>query len=392
MPMIRVCILLFLVGFMASSCVKRYYLEEHSEIIQRIVVDAVITDQDTLQKITLSKTASPERPSYVPLSGCSVTVTDIQDNRFTFEELEENPGVYEGVIPAIRLQPGNQFKLNFITSNGKEYESEYEKLTACPPIDSVYYEVDSIPTADPDIQIDGLRFYLDLDATGEYGRYYRWQLEETWEYHSTWPVTIYYAGRIYIIPPDYSYFYCYKTMQVKDFFILSTSNLVSNRYKRFRLHFVDNLTQKLMHKYSLLVKQYSITEKAYAFWNDLSRNNQESGGLFEGQPVIVRGNVINRNDPDEIVLGYFGVSAAKTKRIILSDITELSFENVPFCDPRKFEERLQRFTPDYWPVYLLYYNSPITGKRTLGIADPECFDCRLLGGKTEKPDYWDEHE
>jgi hypothetical protein len=390
--MTKVTMVIILTGVLVSSCIERYYLEEHSSLIRRIVVDAVINDQDTLQKIILSKTASPERPSYVPLSGCSVSVTDIQNNLFTFQELEDDPGIYAGVIPANRLQPGNRFKMNFTTADGEEYESAYDELTACPPIDSVYYEYDSIPTADPDIQTDGIRFYLDFEPSGEYGRYYRWQLEETWEYHSTWPITMYYAGRIYIVTPDYSYFYCYKTMQVKEFYILSTSDLVSNRYDRFRLHFVDNLTQKLMHKYSLLIKQYSMTEEAYAFWLDLSRNNQESGGLFDSQPVRVRGNVINVNDPDEIVLGYFGVSSVKSKRIVFSDVPELSFEKVPFCDPRKFEERLQRFGPALWPVYLLYYNDPNTGKRTLGIADPECFDCRLLGGTTEKPDYWDDYE
>jgi hypothetical protein len=389
MPMIKVYMVAILTGGLLSSCIERYYLEEHSGLISRIVVDAVITDQDTLQRITLSKTASPEHPSYIPLSGCSVAVIDGEDNRFIFNELEDEPGVYQGGIPAGRLQPGNQFKLRFMTSSGAEYESSYEELTACPPVDSVYYEVDTIPTGDPDIYIYGLQFYLDFEASEEYGRYYRWQIEETWEYHSTWPISVYWAGRLYIITPDYSYFYCYRTMPVKEFFILSTSGLVSNRYEKYRLHFVDNLTQKLMHKYSLLIRQYSVSEKAYAFWNDLSRNNQESGGLFDSQPVLVKGNIVNLNDPDDIVLGYFGVSGVNTKRIILSDITELSFENVPFCDPRKFEGKFRALMPEEWPVYLLFYNSPITGERILGIANPECFDCRLLGGTTKKPDYWD---
>jgi hypothetical protein len=51
---------------------------------------------------------------------------------------------------------------------------------------------------------------------------------------------------------------------------------------------------------------------------------------------------------------------------------------------------LGTYGPEDWPVYLITYWDPIERDNVLGIANPECFDCTLLGGTTEKPLYWDE--
>lgn len=385
----KICILNILLAYMTVSCVERYYITEQAELNSKIVVDALITDQDTVQMINLSMTSSLELPDVTPLTDCQVSVTDINDQEFIFNESVELPGCYQCIIDASALYTGNRFRLHFTTPTGAEYISEYEELMPCPPVDSVHYEIMSVPTPDPEIDIDGLQFYIDFKAPEDYGRYYRWQIDETWEYHSTWPITKYWAGRMYNTI-DYSLYICYKTIPVDDIFTLSTKGLVENSYKKYKLHFVNDHTQRLMYKYSLLIKQYSLSETAFYYWEALNKNNQESGGLFDSQPAMAKGNISNIRNPGEIVLGYFGVSSVKTKRIILSDIRGLRFKKVPYCKARKLEEGLNTFPPDEWPVYLVIIWDPRTESGVLSVADDDCFDCRLHGGTTVKPIYWDE--
>jgi hypothetical protein len=389
MHMNRILIIIILPGYMIASCVERYYPDIESDSSSRIIVEALINDQDSIQQVKLSKTASLENPGILPLTGCLVTVNDIGNNEFRFQELSGQPGVYKGIIDESALQTGNKFRLHFSTPAGKEYESGYEELLPCPPVDSVYYEIESVLTTDPDVDLDGAQFYVDFKAPENYGRYYRWQIDETWEYHSTWKIRMYYAGEIYHVFMD-SLFCCYKTQPVDDIFILSTNGLVENSYRKYRLHFVDDHTQKLMHKYSLLIKQYSISEKAYYYWSGLNKNNQESGGLFDRQPELVKSNVINSGNSGEVVLGYFSVSSVKTKRIIISDIRGLSFRDVPWCEAGPLPEYFLRYScPEEWPIYLVMLWDPLKEEGVLGTAPQECFDCRLLGGITKKPDYWD---
>ena len=390
MRTIKAGVIPILFGCLCLSCIEPYDLEEHSNITSRIVVEAWINDLDTLQEVVLSKTSSPEKPSKIPLTGCSVIVNDLNDNEFIFNELAESPGTYQGKIDSSCMKVGNRFRLNFTLPTNEQYVSTYEELIACPPVDSVYYEITTLPTIDPDLNLDGLQLYMDFKASENFGKYYRLQIDETWEYHASWPISLYYAGRVYSIADDYSLFYCYRTMPVDQIFILTTDGFAENRYKGYQLHFVDNLTQKLMHKYSLLIKQYSISKDAYYFWMNLRKNNQESGGLFDSQPAMVKGNIINIKNPDEIVLGYFGVSSVKTKRIILSGIEGLSFDNDPYCTPTPVILGMVNWPPEEWPVYLVIFLDPATGTNQISVANKECFDCTLLGGTTEKPLYWDE--
>ena len=290
-------------------------------------------------------------------------------------------------MTAASLKEGFSFRVSVITPDGKQYYSQYEKLTPCPPVGNIHYDIQSHETSDPDVTEDGVQFYVDFNGQGDYGNYYRWVVEETYEYHSTWPITRYTdnTGTHKLYKADYSFFTCYKTDDIQDIFILSTKGLDKNRYQNYPLNFVNDHTQRLMYKYSLLVKQYSISESAYNFWKKLRENNKESSGLFAKQPSQVNGNIYNPNDTTEVVLGYFGVSSVTTRRIMVPAVG-LKFNDVTFCHVTKPPPGpLPEERPLYWALGV-----DGDGMTFWGYADQECFICTLLGGTTEKPSYWDE--
>ena len=140
-----------------------------------------------------------------------------------------------------------------------------------------------------------------------------------------------------------------------------------------------------MYKYSLLVNQYSLTERAYNYWENLRKNNQETVDLFGKQPANVKGNLYNVKDTTDVPLGYFGVSSVRSKRIMVNPVDGLSFDRFLRCKADIIDgplpgERPLYYVPDY----------DFEGKIYTGLGAPECIFCTMLGGTTVKPPYWDQ--
>lgn len=374
---------------MHYSCIEPYIPESQKDFVPRVIVDGLITNESENQVIKLSYTSSIDSLKFDPLSGCFVEVLDDLGNSYFFEE--SYPGIYNGKITIENLIPGTAFQLHFILNNGEEYESDLETLTNSPPINSIHYLLQTKATTDPEISYQGMQFYYNFKATDEYDRYYRLVVEETWEYHAAYPISIFYSGGYQTISPDSSLYFCYKTQRINDIFLISTDGFEKNEYENFQLHFVDNQTQRLRYKYSLLLKLYSLSRNASNFWVNLKKNSQESGGLYETQPALVIGNIHHVNYPDEMVLGYFGVSSVQEKRIFFTKPDDFTFAQDFYCIASKpnIEDGWPSQTdPTEWPIYFLYVFDMETEGTILGIAPVECFDCTKSGGTTTKPDFW----
>jgi len=351
-----------------------------------IVVDANITDENEEQTITLSRSTYLNSDALIPVNDAKVRVVDRQNNTFEFVESANNDGKYKGRINSEFLVVGNAFKLSFVTHEGHEYQSDFEEMLPCPEVDSVYYAFfDAYYEEDNSEPKNGAHFYIDLKADNEFGNFYRWQVEETYEYRSAWPIITYWEGEWVTKAPDYSLFYCYKTEMVPSIFIATTSHLTNNEYLRKPLHFVSNESQRLYYRYSILVKQMSVSERAYVFWNGLKSNNQTAGGLFDSQPVDVESNVSCLSNSNQIVLGYFGVSSVKSKRQNFADFPGLVY-NAGLCNAYKVDKSvIEAYTFSFWPVYI----APAPeGEEGFWSAPKACFNCTLNGGTTELPEFW----
>lgn len=390
MRIIKSIIVIILINVVSVSCVEPFYLNKEDEFSPKMVIEGTFTNEDGPQEIVISKSSSPESPALYPVSGCTVAIEDDRGHTFLLPE-STDPGHYRGVVNGSYIIIGAKYRLVVKTSTGVQYESSFEEMMPCPPVNSVYYEREAKPTSNPAVNTDGLQFYGDFQGDDTYGRYYRWKLEETFEYHSTWPVTQYLDeyDTLRIVSDDYSNFICYKTENIGDIFTLSTKDFSRNTYTKYPFHYVNNQTQRLINHYSLLVKQYSLSEQAYGFWENLRKNNQESEDLFGKQPANVKSNIYNKNDPSEVVLGYFGVSAVSSKRIHVSRVPGMLFNQVEFCVARKSSS-----DPDSMPKSRPLYFAPLAddegGNITWVWAETTCFICTTLGGTTEKPSYWNE--
>ena len=371
---------------MLTSCITTYEPHIENKNINKFVVSGQVTDNSDYQTVSVS-TASPiGKPQYIPVSGCYLRIFDDSGNEFELKE--SDPGIYRVKIDKSYLNPGNSFKVKILTTDGIDIESDFDKMSECPEIDSVYYIRKEIQSTVKGQITKGLQFYVDLNAGNINSHYFRWEAIETWEHHAPYPREWYYDGTIHhISPPDYSRIVCWSTELVKNIYTLSTEGLVANRYTMLPLQYVDNHTARLMYGYSLLINQFALSEAAYSYWDQLRLNSSEQGGLYEKQPLSIEGNLHNYTNPDQVVLGFFGSSSVKSRRIFISNVNDVPFDFSDYCSPDTLRVGgLHSIDPSEYPAFLVGNKV-----RYLPIQLSQyCVDCMALGGTTIKPDFWPE--
>ncbi|MBN1199196.1 MAG: DUF4249 domain-containing protein [Bacteroidales bacterium] len=366
------------------ACIKPYDPIIDSNAENKYVVSGRVTNSEGWQEVEVSLSSPIQSPESIPVSGCMVEILD--DRGHNFPLVESFPGHYDVWMSQEYLAAGIAYKVRVLTREGEELVSEYDTMSTSPPVDSVYYHLEDIPTPNPSVTTRVMQFYVDLNAVGDYSHYYKWDIVETWEYEAAHPLEYYYDGTHHeVVPPDFTNKVCWITRLVPNVFTVSTMSLSQNVYNQYPLQAIDGHTSsRLGIMYSILVRQLALSKGAYTYWEQLRINSNEQGGLYEKQPFAIKGNLLNTSNPDKDVLGYFYAAAESSKRYFYHDVEGIDLSFSDQC----FESSLGRFGfreyfPREYPIYY-YYNE--TGM--LRILNCYCIDCRLQGGTTVKPDFW----
>ena len=112
-----------------------------------------------------------------------------------------------------------------------------------------------------------------------------------------------------------------------------------------------------MYGYSLLINQFALSEAAFSYWDQLRINSVNQGGLYEKQPLSIKGNLHNNTNPDQEVLGFFSASSVKSKRIFVKAVKNFEFDFSTYCapDPLGFVG-LKAIEPSEYPAFLMEIN------------------------------------
>ena len=385
MPVSRARASILFICTLLAGCVDPYdpEIEDNQE---SLVVEALITDQPGWQAIYLSRSSPLNERGTHAETDAYVSISD--DLGRSIEFIEQDPGAYYSLMTASELGTGISYRLNIVTSNGEVYESEPEMFPSpSPVIDKVYWEFETVGTSDRTESLNGIRFYLDLEAEADQGRNFRWELVETWEYYAANPIDYYYDGILHEWPDSFSYHTCWNTGKIDQIYTATTSNAESNTIKGFPLNFVSEESSRLQARYSLQVVQYSLKDEAFDYWKRIEEQNQESGGIYERQPDYVSGNMYNMNNQEEYVLGFFNLCPVSEKRIFLDSIPGLTYPEID-CT---LESIMHPASKPVWmsiPFFLISLNSLRVGP-PYGVGTNLCFDCRNDGGTIIKPEFWE---
>jgi hypothetical protein len=395
-------IIIFIV-FVSYTCIDPYSLKLRG-YGSLLVVEGLITDDNTSYSVKLSGTIQEQNEMPLPVSDAKVFLTDDAGNNIPMNITGK--GIYKTDSIQFRGIIGRTYILHVIKHNGDEYESEPCLMRPVPEIDSVYFAREQELVNNGTETNEGIMIYLD-SKPGSDNQYYRWDFKETWKFKVPNPKKYIYVNDSTIIPVGVVKEYCWTNRNSNEIIIHSDYSGQADRIEKEPIFFIaSGKSNRLLLQYSILVRQYSISKKEYDFWNSMKQVNESSGDIFAKQPFSVKSNIRNINDPEEQVLGYFQVSAVKQKRknIPFSEILEM---NMPFyhypC------ERIEMAPKDYpWPalappltwddIYNMYTSSDysfVEPKYVPGTSElqklvftmPACANCELSGTMT-KPDFW----
>lgn len=387
--------LVFLWLFFLKGCIERYYPEGDEFRSGTLVVIAHLNNSDSLQSIYISRSTDLELPTRYPVSGCFVEVEQLGGSSLAF--LEEEKGTYVAGPPGPFLRAGSDYKLRIVTPGAVQYESEIESMYPAPAIDSVYWIREEQATSGPGYSMDGVRFYMDFQMEKDSGRYLRWELEETYEFHNPDYESMqvfdrqdsYPYRRVFMpIPPESIWNTCWVTNQLPTLFTKDLGALEGDVYRKMPLNFVTNQSQRLQYRYSLLVRQFALTTSAYWYWEGLKNNLQSDGGIYDSQPSLTPGNIYNVDDEQENVIGYFSVSGVSEKRIFVSDVPGMPIvEDPTFCVPGPLPYSFSRLSTAFLPFYLA--TLIVNGESNYGSVQKHCIDCRENKNSVHiRPEFW----
>ena len=372
-----------------SGCIERYYPESDDIFSGTLVINASLTNIPGTQTIQISRSDGLLFPEFIPESSCVVEVENQAGDQLSFSET--TPGYYSANLPEGFMRYGDQYMLRVLTSNGNIYLSEYSQLNPPTPIDKIYYELESYPTEDPEVFIDGIQFYIDFQIDADSSEFMRWELMETYEFHNpNYDGFIYSFDRVLRpLPDSLDDRQCWVTGHVNAIYTLDAANMTSPSYTYMPLHFVSNETQRLSYGYSLLVKQHAMDEPAFRYWDELKKNSHNQKGLYDRLPSITPSNISNVDDPHEQILGFFGVAGVTEKRVFIKEVEGLRKYDVRFCYPMPERPRFRFLMFVDLPVYVSTASDPESGGSHSGETVISCLDCRLRNGSAgDPPDYW----
>jgi hypothetical protein len=377
-------ILCLTVLLVIAGCIDPY-TPDLGEGNDMIVINGRITDQEGYQYVEVSRTSDIYNPIKQPVSGCSIQIENEGQKIFSMTEINE--GRYACQMSKEDLLIGTKYRLLVLTPDNKHYQSDFEKLMACPPIDSITYEECQKELSNPDRNVNAIQFYLYSNASGDFAENYMWEMTETWEYRSKYIIGAIYAGELTELKePTDTFNTCYRSAKITDIFTHSTRNVTNSRIQKFPLNYVTDETDRLSWKYSLNVRQFSLSQKAFDYFNTIRELSKETGGMYETQPANIPGNIYNTDDPDEKVTGLFYASSVTEKRIF---VKVHYYKYSLYCTAYGLRgndllDFLGTIDRAMYPVYLLYVDRGV-----YDYADQECIDCRKYGGNIIKPEYWE---
>ncbi|MBI9054831.1 MAG: DUF4249 domain-containing protein [Bacteroidales bacterium] len=371
--------ILILLNILSSGCKEEFQLS-HTDTSSLFVVEGFITNESGPYTIKISKSSHVDDPQIYPITNCNIT---IYDNTGFYEQLtEQEPGIY--ITDQILGKVGNSYKISITTPDDKEYVSEFQKMIEPGEIDSIYAEIEYHESDGSSFQNPGYQFYINTKQSDISESYFLWTLNETYEY--TVDFTVFDVTQVddrneeFI--RDYTPLYrCWKTNDIKQIYTAETASLTNPLISNKALHFVNTNTKKLTHRYSLLVKQYTIDKTSYTFWKGIEDQLSGENFLFLTQPYNIKGGIVNVNDSTEIVLGHFTVASVNEKRIFV-DRPEVSF-SYEICWVILPKNDWGNAADEYGLVYLVKTHNDLVGS-----IKPHCLDCRFDGGEIKKPDYW----
>lgn len=376
------CYLLFFLT-LAEGCKDPYVSPYKPLPTGYLVVEGYISGNTTTQ---FSLTRSIELPgdSTLPVvDGAQVQVEGSDNSSYALQGLGN--GAYSSV-DTLTLNPAVQYRLRIQTADGEGYLSDFVPYKVTPAIDSINF----INTS------DGTQIYVNTHDPANNTRYYQWNYDQTYEYHSAEESLDYYDKDT--VPPAVvprpladQVYRCWTSGVSSTIILNSTAKLAQDVVYLQPLKTIPINDVQTSVLYSIRVRQYALTADGYTFLSLMQKNSESLGSIFDAQPSQIKGNIHSMTHPAELVIGYVSAGTVDQQRIYISKYQagNIFAFSCPVPDtslPTDALDLKKNFaTGPYTPIELVQLS---TGANAWLSNNTGCLVCTLLGGTNVKPSFW----
>ena len=341
------------------------FINTGANAITKFILNRSINLDDT------STTGTPELYAQFSINcsdGTSYTLID-----------SNNAGIYTST--PLSLDITQQYSISITTYDGQKYQSDRVPCKQTPMIDSIFWR-----------QPDDLTVYLATHDPANATRYYRFDYTGTYEHDanltSPWMVR---NGNLIAADSTNQLTRCWSTENSTNALITTTTALSEDRVTGFPIVNFPNGDARIDIGYSILVRQYALTEDAYNYWQTIQKMAQNVGTLFDIQPTQLVGNIRCLSNPGQPVIGYISASSVQQQRLLIWESSMHNWQhNSPAfsCDTTSVPYNQADFPAYNFPDENNYGPYYFNGPTILVLAPVFCLDCTRFGGSNIKPPFW----
>lgn len=243
-----------------------------------LVVFGWITNEIMPYEIKLSESNGySDQTGFPAVSGAEVFVTDQLENRYDFIEVT-GTGKYFSDSTMLVGSPGSTYQLT-IVYNQSTYVSTVEEMPSLGPVEDPFINFIADP-AEFEINPEDQNFFITafIDDNESVDNYYRWKVYVNNELRN----------------------------QPEELVLFDDRFTNGNKFKfdAGNVLFTESAIVYFQHM--------SLSKMAFEYYKNLKEQTSNSTLRPNILPGIISGNMRNQNDPDELVLGYFGASEVST--------------------------------------------------------------------------------
>jgi hypothetical protein len=371
-----------------NGCKEKYDSPVVSPNTGYLVVEGTINAGNLTTEIVLKRTVKLDNPTIVYESGAIVSV--LGDDNSIYPLNEKVAGHYQGIN--LTLNKLKKYKLHIQTKDTKVYESEFVDVRNTPAIDSISKQYNS----------DGLGLFVNTHDASGLTKYYQWDYTETWEYNSPYKQLLvyqqfntpsgikYYLGYFdpVLINFNSAIYTCWPTENSSSIITGSTVTLTDNKIY-LPLTFISKGSVKLGVTYSILARQYSLSEGRYNYLQKMKKNTEGTGSVFDAQPSELMGNIHCTTNASEPVVGYIDICNIQEKRIFVKNTELPDWNYVAPCVKTEIPNDVDSitFAHDRFYPFGIAKMSQFGGILSYYFSTPSCVDCTFYG-TNKKPSFW----
>lgn len=375
--------ILIVVVFMFTGCREPFEPEIENAQGGVLVVEGYLDSNGLESILSISRTAPISGvESAIPELGALVSLIAGSGQLFKLTELKDGKYIFHHDIPE-----NQSYRLEILLRNGEKYFSDPITPIITPDILDAGFIRDE----------EGVEVYLNTKGN-EVADDFLWTYEETWIFRPVIRTPYIYRNNTKVVEfrkEEEQIDLCYKSETNPDLLLETSSRFKDQVVFRQTITEIPQGDERLMERYSILISQKAIDQKAVEFWETIKRNTDDIGSIFSPLPSIISGNIHLEGDDDQPVVGFVSLGVIKQTRIYINllEVIPWTFNDPEFDDCYISLEPIRIGSAQYFSDFgtgdVLPARELLELTTTVGYytTTRRCSDCTLYA-KRGKPDFW----